>query len=184
MTMTLTSGPADEPVTLADARAFLRLDDETEDALLGALITAARLTLELVTRRAFMTQSWRLSLDQWPGRQVMLPMAPVLDVSEIRVDGGTLDETLYKLDLTHEPPRVVLKKSAVWPQPSASAGGIEIDIVAGFGSGVDVPQPLKQALLMLVAHWFEHREPVAFGGSQTLPLGVDAVIAPWRRPHL
>lgn len=184
MTMTLTSGPADEPVTLADARAFLRLDDATEDALLSALITAARLTLEHVTRRAFVSQSWRLTLDEWPGRQVALPIAPVSDVSEISVDGEVLDEALYKLDLEHEPPRLVLKKNAVWPQPAAGSGGIDIDMVAGFGSAVDVPQPLKQALLMLVAHWFENREPIAFGGSQTLPLSVDALIAPWRRLHL
>ena len=77
MTLTLITGPAAEPVSLAQARAHLKLDATEEDALLTALLTAARATLEAETRRAFMTQSWRLTLDEWPAGPLELPLAPV-----------------------------------------------------------------------------------------------------------
>ncbi|HVW94201.1 MAG TPA: hypothetical protein VHB74_16540, partial [Devosia sp.] len=43
MTSFLLEGPAAEPVTLADAKAFLKLDASDEDALVSTLVTAARL---------------------------------------------------------------------------------------------------------------------------------------------
>lgn len=189
MTLILTAGPAEEPVTLAEAKAYLRLDGTEEDALVTALVTAARAMLEAETRRAFVTQGWRLALDRWPKREIALPLAPVAAVEAVTVAtlGGeeTLDAAQYEADLAHEPPRLLLKRDTALPQPALLAGGIAIDFRAGYGAAADVPAPLRQAILMLVAHWFETRAPIAFGlGPADIPMTVAALVAPYRRIRL
>lgn len=187
MTLLLVTGPLDEPVTLDEARAHLRLDTTDEDGLLTALLTAARTSLEAETRRAFMTQSWRLILDEWPGAMLTLPLAPVSAVTAVtmndadgpRVVAASLYETALEGDNPH------LGHVAGWPLPTRRVGGIAIDFTAGYGAAAAVPAPLKQAILLLAAHWFENREPVTLGErAEVLPLSVAALIAPYRRVHL
>ncbi len=93
MTSYLLAGPAVEPVSLAEAKAFLRLDDTAEDGLVTTLIGAARLHVEGVTGRALVAQSWRLVLDAWPeGEAVRVPVAPLLSltaVTAIDADGAS-----------------------------------------------------------------------------------------------
>lgn len=184
MTLFLISGPAEEPVTLAELRAHLRLDTGDEDAVLTAFITAARAVLEGETRRALVTQVWRLLLDEWPGAEVKLPLAPVAAVTEVTVDGpGALDPAFYETALQGDEPRIVA--AGVWPRPMRRVAGIAIDFTAGYGDAAAVPAPLKQAVLMLAAHWFEHREPVSFGEARTeIPATVSALAAPYRRMRL
>ncbi|MBX3508920.1 MAG: head-tail connector protein [Parvibaculum sp.] len=187
MTLSLIAPPAEEPVTLAEARAHLRLDAAEEDALLQALVTAARTALEAETRRAFITQQWRLTLDDWPSRPIELPLAPVAEVTAVKVallSGAMLaiDPAFYEVDAKGEPPRLAAKRGQAWPMPATRLAGIEVEFTAGYGDAAAVPQPLKQALLLLVAHWFENRAPV--GGGRELPLTVSALVAPYRRMRL
>lgn len=189
MTLTLLAAPAAEPVTLAEARAHLRLDATEEDTLLGALLVAARTALEAATRRALLSQSWRLTMDDWPAPPVELPLAPVLTVDAVKVVtiGGsmlTIDPAFYEVDAAGTPPRLAARRGQAWPMPATRLAGIAVDFTAGYGSPAEVPPPLRQAVLMLVAHWFENREPVAVGAGAELPMMVAALIAPYRRLHL
>lgn len=187
MTLMLIAGPAEEPVTLAEARAHLRLDADGEDTLLGALVTAARTALEAETRRAFVTQSWRLLLDDWPAKPIRLPLAPVQSVTAVTVatmSGAMvpLDPAFYEVDAKGEPPRIAAKRGQAWPMPATRLAGIAVDFTAGYGAAAAVPAPLKQAVLLLAAHWFENREPL--GNGAELPLTVSALVARYRRLHL
>ncbi|MBW8067975.1 MAG: hypothetical protein GJU73_11120, partial [Ferrovum sp.] len=67
MPLQLISGPGVEPVSLLEAKAHLRVDIPDDDALITALIVAARMHAETVTRRALIAQSWKLVLDSFPG---------------------------------------------------------------------------------------------------------------------
>lgn len=66
MGLVLITPPAVEPVCLADVKAFLRIEDDTEDQIITDLITAAREYLENRTGRAFITQTWQLTDDGFP----------------------------------------------------------------------------------------------------------------------
>ncbi len=186
------SGPAVEPVSLGEAKAHLRVDGTDEDLLISSLITAARVHIEQTLMQAMITQSWRLVRDDWPADgPVEIALGPVQQVSEIRVldaDGSSqiIPASDYLVDTASAPVRIVRAAAAVWPAPTRAINGIEIDFSAGYGdSPSDVPQPLRQAILLLVAHWFERREPVAVGANVVrVPETVGGLIAPYRRLDL
>src|SRR3954468_1050233 len=67
-------GPAVEPVSVPDMRAYLRLDDGAEDDLVAALVKAARLSVEALAGRVMIDSLWRIALDGWlESRVIPLP---------------------------------------------------------------------------------------------------------------
>ena len=192
MALVLTSGPAVEPVTLAEAKAHLRVDGTVEDTLIASLIVTSRLHVEAALGLALITQGWSWFLDDWPaGREVVLPLRPVQSVTAVRLYAA--DETLqviaadtYLLDGIGPPARLVRRGSSAWPRPTRVGNGIEIAFVAGYGNApANVPAPIRQAILLLVAHWHEHREPVEVGAPNVpLPLTVSDLLQPYRIVHL
>ena len=187
MTAALITPPALEPVTLADAKAHLRLDSDDDDALLTAAIVAARVHVEALTRRLLIEQSWRVYLDQWPRKRIVtLSPAPLISVDTVTVYDANGDPTAvaeddYEVDAIAVPGRLVLSGNAPVTVGKA-VNGIEIDVTAGYGpSSIEVPAPLRQATMMLVAHWYEHRGVVGHDMAGAIPpLGFDALIAPYR----
>lgn len=191
MALILTTGPAAEPVSLAEAKAHLRVDQDDEDALIGQLIVAARMFVERTLGLALITQGWSYFLDHWPRSScVALPIAPVQSVSAVKLHdsaGGsvTLDADDYAVDVLSQPARLVLKGAT----PSIftrELNAFEIAFTAGYGDEAeDVPAPVRQALMLLVAHWFERREPVVLGlGATEVPATVDGLLLPYRRVRL
>lgn len=186
MTLKLVTGPTVEPVSLAEAKTHLRVDIDDDDAYISGLIAAAREYLEGATRRAFLTQTWRLSLDAWPWppAQIELPLPPLQAVNSIKYrdsDGTqtTVDSGDYIVDTDSEPGRIVLDYGESWPSETLyPANPIQIEFEAGYGdAATDVPQYLRQAVLLLVGHWYENREPVVIGTvHKELPLAVDSLI--------
>lgn len=180
----LLSGPALEPVALAEAKNFLRVEHDADDDLIAALIAGSRIHVEAQTRRALITQSWRLVRDCWPaGRLAVLPV-PLQALTAARVhrsDGSTqaIDLAAFTLDTASAPAQLAFSGL---PAPGRRVGGIELDIVAGYGDApADVPEPLRQAIRLFVAHWYENRGVVAVGRTVAeLPVGALALIAPYR----
>src|SRR5690606_35870760 len=162
------SGPIVEPISLAEAKAHLRVDTSAEDTLIQSLIMASRLHIEAALDLALITQSWRIRRDAWPtSRALMLPLRPVQSLISVNAYGDdesadAIDSDSFILDGYANPARLVWRGVGTAPKASlAAANGIEIDIVAGFGDEPsDVPQSIRHALLLLVAHWYENREPV------------------------
>ena len=96
-----------------------------------------------------------------------------------------VDESAYIADTVGVPPRLV-RTGVIWPQPRRAANGIEIDFTAGFGlSASDVPPPVRQALMLLIAHWHERREPIEVGALDTaVPGPVSDLLEPYRMRRL
>jgi len=191
MALALTSAPAVEPVSLAEAKAHLRVDEDAEDNLISALMTSARSWVERQYGLALITQGWSLYLDRVPeGGAVALPLAPLQTVESIRLhaeDGGAteLEAGDYAYDALSKPARLVFK-SVSGGASLRRLNGIEIAYRCGFGDGADdVPAPIRQALLLLIAHWFERREPVLAGGEPPeVPAMVAGLLAPYRQVRL
>ena len=181
--------PAIEPVTLAEARQFLRLDQTDEDALLATLITAARLMIEAASGRCLIEQPWRIVLDRWPsGGEIRLPLSPLLRIDAARVydvlgAAQAVASASLTLDQAADPP--VIRLMGEVPEIGRAHGAIEIDIAAGYGAtAATVPAPLRQAVLRLAARWFEQRGDVAGRDAQALPSAIAALVAPFRRGRL
>jgi uncharacterized phiE125 gp8 family phage protein len=94
--------------------------------------------------------------------------------------------TSYLLDGFGAPPRLVWHGASAMPLPGRVANGIEIGLEAGYGAtATDVPEPLRQALLLLVAHWYDYRNPVEIGATDIeVPHMISALLAPYRGRHL
>jgi uncharacterized phiE125 gp8 family phage protein len=187
MSSTLLTGPAVEPVTLAEAKAHLRVEHDAEDDEIAALIAGARINVEAQTRRALITQVWRLTRDVWPvdGRILVFP-SPLRELVAARVvmrDGGehSIDVGLFTADQAAAP-AILAFNPGTMPISDRPAAGIELDVEVGHGDApADVPQPLRQAIKILVAHWYENRGLLAVGReANVLPLTVHALIAPYR----
>lgn len=184
----LVTPPAVEPITLAEAKAHLRVTHMEEDALIGALIASARRVAEARSGLCLITQGWTCFRDGWPEDGVIdLPVSPVTGVEELAVFGedgqkGVIDPAHYLVDFASRPPRLLLRGSRQWQRPGRALNGIAIRVTAGFGpSPESVPQPLRQAVLLLVAHWYAHRGDDA---PPALPLSVDPLIQPFREVRL
>lgn len=192
MALVLTSGPASEPVTLSEAKAHLRIDGSNEDVLLTSLILTSRLHVEAALGLALINQTWMLVLDRWPadGGGVDIPIQPLQAVTAVRVRDTSsaatvIAPTQYLVDIVSKPPRLVWNNAAP-PEPGRFANGIEIDLSTGFGAtAAAVPAPLKHAILMLTAHWYEHRDPIEIGSvAARIPEAVNDLIQPFRKIRL
>ena len=189
MASILLTAPAVEPLSLAEAKAFLRVEVADDDDVITALIAGARIHVEAQTRRALITQSWRLVLDAWPedGRIPVRP-APLQTFTAARV--YDIDNNAQAVDTQSFVPDIAASQLIFAPwaltQPQRLAAGIELDVVCGYGdAATDVREPLRQAIRLLVAHWYENRGLVASGTTAAvLPVSVAALLAPYRMVSL
>ena len=174
--------PTSEPVTIAEARRQCDLDDNYFDEQLQHLIKAARRKVEQDTRRALITQTRVLKMATFPASiAIELPRTRVASVSSVQYvnTGGstiTFSSSLYALDANHNPPLVVLGYNETWPSVRGHHNDVVITDVAGQASTA-VPETAKQAVLLLVRHWFDNSSPVVVGTiTASLPLSYDALI--------
>lgn len=183
--LTVITPPAEEPVSLASAKAFLRLGHNGEDALVSDLIASARARIEQESGQALVTQVMRVAWTAWPlalsGRGVALPRRPATAlVSVLLVDpDGTLDEQTerFRLDCG----RLTLRPWS-WCPIIEPGGSVQVTFEAGFGAADDVPEDLKEACLRLVAALYSRRGAEA--DSQGLPDAVQSILNARREVRL
>jgi uncharacterized phiE125 gp8 family phage protein len=180
----IVTGPAAEPVSLAEAKRFLRIDHSDDDGIVQSLVKAARQRVEARTGRALMSQNWRIVLDAWPwGGRVALPLLPAQAVTAVRVHDAfgvaqSFTVPVYNLVQGTEPP--VLDASAV-PGPGRPRDGIEIDVTAGYGANAaDVPEPIRQAMRLMIAHAYAATGPDGRSPAGPEPREIAALLAPYR----
>jgi uncharacterized phiE125 gp8 family phage protein len=181
----LLTPPAAEPLALDETRAYLRVEHADDDELIAALVAGARIHIEAQTRRALIAQSWRLVLDAWPadGRIAVRP-APLQALTAVRVydangDAQAIDIQAFVPDTTAS---ALAFMPWALPAPGRLAAGIELDVTVGYGDALAVPEPLRQAVRLLVVHWYENRGVT--GPGPLMPAGVAALLAPYRMVSL
>lgn len=153
--------PTEEPISLAEAKLHLRVDQNDEDALISALIVTARKYCELVQGRAYVTQTIEQVWNYWP-REMTLPMPPLQSVESVtyRERDGTIETVPaadYIVDLDSYVGRVVPVE--IWPMfDPYPVNPVRVRYVAGYGNAAQVPEMEKQAMLLLIGEMYETRE--------------------------
>ena len=172
------TAPAALPISVAEAKAQMRVEGNDDDTIIERLVNAAVAFVDVqgVLGRAMITQTWGEWLAPNPST-VMLSLGPVQSVSAIKyydIDGVLQTATLADFNVFGTPNRITItpKTSKAWPITQTRDDAIKIEYVVGYGStSASVPQTVRHALLMLVAHWYENRETTQEKQMQDLPYG-------------
>ena len=175
--------PTVEPVSLAEAKRHANVVASDDDLLIAALIQAAREQVESDTSRALVNQTWRLKLHDWFADLIELPRPPLQSVTSIKyLDADDVEQTLpvayYKVDADRTPGVIWKAPDYTWPTVSAQPNAVTITYVAGYGAAATaVPARARQAILLLVAHWYRAREAVMVGSvGQEVALAYQRLI--------
>jgi uncharacterized phiE125 gp8 family phage protein len=203
MALQLVTPPAEEPVSLADAKLHLRVDFTDDDALITALITAARQAAETITGRQIVTARWKLVLDSFPGPSLMgvpagtpfslpghailLPKCTVQSVVSIQfLDMSStwqvMPATDYTVDLACEPARITPVFGKIWPITLPQISAVMVTFDAGYGAASAVPEGIKSWIKLRVGSLYAHREEVALlsrGKIEPLPF-IDGLLDPFK----
>lgn len=181
----ITAEPSSEPLTVAEAKLHLNLASAVtaHDAEIAAFITAARKVVEDSTGRSLISTQWELTRDSFPYSQLWMhiPRSPLQTIDEVTfldidLAEQTWDSTNYTVSTTREPGRLMLRYQKIWPYPIYQPDSVKVLFTAGYGDdGSDVPEPLKQAMKLLLSHYFEHRSAVDTMAMKYLPCGVEAL---------
>lgn len=178
--------PAVEPVGLAEVKTFLRITHDSEDAVLTGYISAARMFCENYTDKSFITRAYRLVLEHVPkGRVVEIPRSPLIDINSVKTYAANgavtvFNADLYEVDCAQN--RLCLKDGAVLPSGLRSYNAVEIEFTAGYGAAAeDVPEALRQAILIKTAQLYEYRAEDAAPGGFDL---IASLLRPYKRMRI
>lgn len=174
----LITPPAAMPIDVPTAKKQAVVSFADDDNLIDRYIAAATERLDGWTGilgRCLMPQTWQWSMDTFPAGSIVIPLGPVASITEITYDDAagapqTLDPAEYEVDIGNAVTRI--RAVSGWPGTGDKMGAVRVRWVAGTGC----PEPIKVAIMMMVAHMFEHRQ----GAAEEMP-AVRSLIAPFRR---
>jgi uncharacterized phiE125 gp8 family phage protein len=185
LTPVRTVAPTTTPVSLAEAKGHLRVDHDDQDDLITAQINAATAYFDGYTGilgRALITQTWRQDFGCFADR-LPLPVSPVSAVVSVSYfDTGNVQQALnanvYDLFADARGGYVALQPGKSWPAAFRRVDAVSVTFTAGFGAAADVPEPIRQAILLVVQRLFD-------GADTEIEVAIDrvvhALIAPYRK---
>lgn len=176
--------PATEPISLATAKLFLRIDHGNEDSLITDFIRKAREQIETLCRQTLISRSQRLTFPTPLKLCLYLNIAPIKAVTAVTLhleSGATesLDLSTLDINLLATPVSIKPKTLGLFGYHTrADVQAITVDITAGYGEAIeDVPMPLRQAMLLLIGQSYENRSGAEL---PAIPMMVDALVMPYR----
>lgn len=205
----IVTNPESEPVSLMDVKQYLRIDDNSEDSIIADQIMEARRLIEDQINLAFISQTWRLALDQWPAggeawwdgvremsiselyrsnmlQSVMLPRWPLVSITSITTydeDSNSTSITtanVFDVDTYRTPGRLTLKRGQTWPVALRANNAIEIVYVAGYANAAAVPSTMKRAVKQLAAFLYAHRGDDCDPSQAYVDSGAESIMAQFK----
>jgi len=194
--MVLVTGPTDEPLTVDDVQAQLRIADQDVDdsTTLARLIRSARHAVEGFTNRALLTQTWKHVADGWPWADGFFDLpANLQNVTSVQYTDPsgavqTLDPSIYvvsppvrtpPLAPRNERGRVSLAYSKYWPPPLVQRDVVTVAMTLGYGDTADtVPEDILAAMFLLIGTWYEERQDqmIVRGSADKLPRDAERIL--------
>lgn len=188
-TLTRQTEPTVEPITLAEAKAHLRVDDTNSDAEITAMIRAAREWVESYLDRSLVYTQWKATYDTFPW-EFELPRPPIATAGTATAttvtytletgSTATLSATTYRVDRAATPGVIRTVYGGTWPGHLADQNAISVTWWGGYGANSsDVPATIRHAMLMLIGHWYDGaRQATLSSGAvpQDVPFGVVSLL--------
>lgn len=179
------------------AKAQCNVTHSADDSLLSGtsaepgLIERATRWCEDYTQRAFITQTWRLTMDGFldpryvHDRVIYVPRPPLIAVSSLTYfDTANTSQTLtenthFLVDADHDPGRIGEYPDQTWPATEVRVKAVTVTHTAGYGAATSVPEDIRHAILMLVAHWYRNRE-AAGSIAKEIEFALTSILAPYK----
>lgn len=184
------TAPTDEPIDSTEVKKHIAIDssETTFDTQINDYIKAATAYIEVATGRQICTATYDLIVDRFPAGRVAIniPKGQLQSITHIKyIDGDgvqtTLSSSKYKVSDSREPGIIQPAFNEVWPVSRREIDAVEIRFVCGYGDSDATPEGIKQAALLLVGHYFEHREAVAFNAAPAVvPLALQSILAAYK----
>lgn len=155
--------PATEPVTVPELKTYMSLDGTAFDVMLSGFITACRDAIEKHSGRTFISTSYEMYFDRFPGCIELMrpPVQSVTSIYYVNVDGveTLLASSQYRVDTVSLYPRIEPVYGATWPVTRNVSNAVKVTYLAGYGAtAASVPQNIKSCIMAVAADLFEHRE--------------------------
>lgn len=169
-------------VTLAEAKAHLRITQTAEDDYVQGLITLAHSVIEERTRTTLIQSTLRSFYDCFPCGEFNLSYGPISSVTSISyTDTNEAKQSLdlVNLNVDTERTNARIQHKTTWPSTYQKLNAVEVNFIAGYETAANIPQPLKQAALLLIGHFFENREMTQVAKLYTVPFTVEALLKPY-----
>jgi len=169
--------PAETPISLTDAKTYLRVDDDIEDSLIFSLINAATGAAQNFSWLQFITATYKSNIHYLP-QHIKLWKNPVDSITSIKYyDENNVQQTLSASDYSFAPRNgcctiIITKSITTYTRMDA----VEIIFVAGFGAATAVPSVAIDAVALTLGHLYEHREDVVMGNAVKLPMGSEYLL--------
>lgn len=182
------TGPSVEPLSLAEVKDHLRIDEgnHDHDERITAAIAEVRDYVEAVLGRALITQTARLTMTRWKPK-IKVPLAPLQSVTSITyLDTTGAEQTLassnYRVITAYEPGIIEPAYGTVWPNVQDVIGAISITFVCGYGGAADtVPAGIRHAMKLMLGDALELRENTLVGAAaMEIPTSAKSLLAPYR----
>ena len=179
------SNPTQFPVTLAEIKRHLRVTIDDDDSLLTDYIASATEYCEdqVPGARSFMSQTWDWKIHFFPGDSFEVPRPPLQSLTHIKyyatnssTGTTTLSSTNYLVHIpTNMPGQIELHPEVgAWPSVADRADAVQVRLISGW---TIAPNQVKQAVKLLVGHWYSNREDILVGTiSSNIPHGVTALL--------
>ena len=184
--LVLKTGPATTAISLAEAKAFLRVDSDydDDDSYITSLIGVATNVVEQFTRRRLITQTYNIYYDEFhPYMDLQVGnVASVTHVKYYDTDNTlqTLDTSEYDVDIRVKPGRIYQAEDGNFPDTYERANSVEVEFVVGSAAS-DVEDAIKQAMYIVIGRYYENRQDVVMGTQvNELPLMVEHLLTPYR----
>ena len=188
--LTRQTGPAVEPVTVAEAKAHLRVDTSEDDAYVQNLVTSAREWCEQCLDRTLVNTQWVMRFDSFPpdGTQdIELPRPPMATAGTTTAvsltftyENGTTatySTASYRVDRNSTPGAVKTLYGQTWPPHLMDDNAVSVTWWAGYGAaGSSVPAAIRHAILMIVGILYEKRAAAESGSLNEVPFGVKSLL--------